>query len=70
MSILGELPASSGHIKVQGQVGYASQQPWVFSGTVRQNVTFGQPFDKDKYERVLKTCALNKVSQVAYRIPC
>ncbi|KAK3863657.1 hypothetical protein Pcinc_030600 [Petrolisthes cinctipes] len=57
-AILGELPAKSGSIKLQGKIAYASQEPWVFSGTVRQNIVFGQPYHEKKYNEVLRVCAL------------
>ncbi|XP_062831587.1 ATP-binding cassette sub-family C member 4 [Anolis carolinensis] len=59
-AILGELSASKGFIDVQGRIAYVSQQPWVFSGTVRNNILFGKEYYKDRYEKVLKACALKK----------
>lgn len=32
-AILGELPPESGSITVNGAVSYASQEPWLFTGT-------------------------------------
>ena len=61
MSICGEIPIMNGNIQVNGKIAYASQLPWIFSGTVRQNILFGQPFDDDKYEAVVNACALKKV---------
>ncbi|GFT55309.1 hypothetical protein NPIL_228741 [Nephila pilipes] len=60
MSILGELPIMSGEVKVRGKVAYASQEPWVFGGSVKQNVIFGSNFDENKYKTVLNVCALDK----------
>ncbi|XP_022257889.1 multidrug resistance-associated protein 4-like isoform X2 [Limulus polyphemus] len=60
MAILGELPALLGEVKVQGKVAYASQEPWVFAGTVRDNVVFGNTFNNEKYQRILEVCALDK----------
>ena len=57
-SILGEIPTTSGLVEINGLVSYAPQDPWVFSGSVRQNIIFGQSFDEDRYKRVLKVCAL------------
>ena len=57
-SILGEIPTSSGFIEINGLVSYAPQDPWVFSGSVRQNIIFGQSFDEGRYRRVLQVCAL------------
>lgn len=59
-TILGELPIESGTIKVNGTVSYASQEPWLFTGTVRQNILFGQPMDRKRYKTVIKKCALER----------
>uniref|UniRef100_A0A182Q5F7 Uncharacterized protein n=1 Tax=Anopheles farauti TaxID=69004 RepID=A0A182Q5F7_9DIPT len=59
-AILGELPLESGNIKVNGDISYASQEPWLFSGTVRQNILFGLPMDRERYKQVVKTCALER----------
>ncbi|KAF7279494.1 hypothetical protein GWI33_007172 [Rhynchophorus ferrugineus] len=59
-SILGELKTVSGSADITGKISYASQEPWLFVGTVRQNITFGQPFDFDRYYKVVKVCALER----------
>lgn len=59
-SILGELPPESGTVTVNGSVSYASQEPWLFTGTVRQNILFGQIYDKKRYKIVVKKCALER----------
>ncbi|KAG8235220.1 hypothetical protein J437_LFUL015912 [Ladona fulva] len=59
-AILHELPLMSGSIKVGGRVSYASQEPWMFAGTVRQNILFGQEYDKTRYNHVVKVCALKR----------
>ena len=46
---------------VKGKVSYASQNPWVFSGTLRENILFGNIFDKEWYNTVVQACALDKV---------
>lgn len=63
--ILRELPACSGSVTVRGNVAYASQESWVFSGTLRENILFGLPYKPDWYSNVLETCALEKVHQLA-----
>ncbi|XP_069858835.1 ATP-binding cassette sub-family C member 4 [Dipodomys merriami] len=63
-AVLGELPASQGLVSVHGRIAYVSQQPWVFSGTVRSNILFGKKYEKERYEKVLKACALKKDLQL------
>uniref|UniRef100_A0A8C5RLU4 ATP binding cassette subfamily C member 4 n=1 Tax=Laticauda laticaudata TaxID=8630 RepID=A0A8C5RLU4_LATLA len=59
-AVLGELSLIRGFMDVQGKIAYVSQQPWVFSGTVRNNILFGKEYRKEKYEKVLRVCALKK----------
>ncbi|KAM4711155.1 ATP-binding cassette sub-family C member 4-like isoform 3-T3 [Anableps anableps] len=59
-AILGELPHDTGMLTVKGQLAYASQQPWVFPGTIRSNILFGRDLNRKKYERVLRACALKR----------
>lgn len=59
-TIIGELPLASGDIKVNGDVSFGSQEPWLFSATVRQNILFGMPMNKARYREVVRRCALEK----------
>ncbi|XP_054480100.1 ATP-binding cassette sub-family C member 4-like [Anoplopoma fimbria] len=59
-TILGELPNEKGVLKVKGQLTYAAQQPWVFPGTIRSNILFGKELNPQKYERVIRACALKR----------
>lgn len=61
--MLRELPPSQGLVTVNGKVAYVAQQPWVFPGTVRSNILFGKKYEKERYEKVVKACALKKVSR-------
>ncbi|XP_075236312.1 ATP-binding cassette sub-family C member 4-like [Lycorma delicatula] len=58
--LLGEIEVLQGYIAIQGSVSYASQEAWVFSGSVRQNILFGQSFDRKRYKEVIKICALEQ----------
>ena len=60
MTILGELPISSGKISCIGKIALVSQTPWVYSGTVRENIVFGNQFDVQKYNKVIEVCDLEK----------
>lgn len=58
--ILGEMKPTSGQILVNGNVTYASQEPWLFAGSVRNNILFGEPYDEEKYRKVTRACQLSK----------
>lgn len=57
-TILGDLSVESGRLTVSGSLSYASQEPWLFQETVRQNIIFTEPFDAQRYARVIQACAL------------
>nr|XP_014335662.1 PREDICTED: multidrug resistance-associated protein 4 isoform X2 [Bos mutus] len=63
-ALLGELPPSQGQVSVHGRIAYVSQQPWVFPGTVRSNILFGKKYGKDRYEEVIRACALEEDLQL------
>ena len=58
MAILGELPVTSGQLSCTGKIAYVSQLPWVFSGTLRENILFGRNFDEQKYQMIIHVCDL------------
>jgi ATP-binding cassette, subfamily C (CFTR/MRP), member 4 len=59
-TILRELPTEAGTLAVKGKLSFATQEPWVFSGSIRQNILFGQEMDKSRYDDVVNSCALRK----------
>jgi ABC-type iron transport system FetAB ATPase subunit len=38
---------------------YCPQQPWILNDTIRNNITFGSPFDAERYAAVTHACALD-----------
>ncbi|CAJ2639980.1 unnamed protein product [Trifolium pratense] len=62
--IIGEMPKLSGTLKVCGTKAYVAQSPWIQSGKIEENILFGREMDREKYERVLEACSLNKDLEV------
>lgn len=58
MALLGELPASSGTAVVRCRTALSPQHPWVVTGTLRDNILAGRPFEEERYWRVLWACGL------------
>lgn len=61
MTMMGELRIIEGSLSIKGSVGYVPQQTWVFSGSVKQNIVFGQAFEEDRYDKVMRACCLEQV---------
>ncbi|XP_043284228.1 ATP-binding cassette subfamily C member 4-like isoform X2 [Venturia canescens] len=57
-AILGEMTLSEGHVASVGSRSYASQEAWVYGGTVRENILFNSLYNRQRYQRVVKACAL------------
>ena len=57
-SIINDVGIDQGSIKTEGKLIIVPQVPWVFSGTIRDNILFGQPLETKKYETILDGCAL------------
>ncbi|XP_065917654.1 ATP-binding cassette sub-family C member 4-like [Dysidea avara] len=58
--LLRELEALDGSVDIEGSVSYASQDPWILSGTIKENILFGQDYDEAWYKRVVECCCLVK----------
>jgi len=64
-----ETVAGGGPVVV-GSVAYCPQVPWIASGTVRDNIVFGSPWDAELYAEVLEACALEQVRGCCFSICC
>eukprot|EP01061_Rhynchopus_euleeides_P034018 TRINITY_DN576_c0_g2_i2.p1 TRINITY_DN576_c0_g2~~TRINITY_DN576_c0_g2_i2.p1 ORF type:complete len:1346 (+),score=493.74 TRINITY_DN576_c0_g2_i2:2-4039(+) len=58
--LTGELRAEAGaeRFDVGARPTLASQEVWLISDTVRNNITFGREFDEERYEKVAEACGL------------
>ncbi|OAY37002.1 hypothetical protein MANES_11G066800v8 [Manihot esculenta] len=58
-AILGEMCLIHGSVHSNGSLAYVPQVPWIFSGTVRDNILFGKNYESKRYSDTLKACALD-----------
>ncbi|KAF3341466.1 ABC transporter C family member 10-like isoform X1 [Carex littledalei] len=59
-AVLGEVPNTRGTIQVSGKIAYVSQNAWIQTGTVQENILFGSPMYKQRYQETLERCSLVK----------
>ncbi|XP_066264199.1 ATP-binding cassette sub-family C member 9-like [Branchiostoma lanceolatum] len=60
-AILGEMRTLEGQVlwnRKQNTVSYATQRAWLLNASLRDNVTFGLPFDHARYQQVISACCL------------
>ncbi|KAF8972123.1 hypothetical protein BDZ97DRAFT_1913365 [Flammula alnicola] len=58
LGLIGEMRKVSGSVSFGGRVAYCPQTAWIQNASMRDNIIFGQPFDEEKYWRVIETACL------------
>ena len=58
MSFTGEMPKTLGSLRYKGSIAYVEQEPTIFAGTFKENILFGKPFDKERYQQAIEACNL------------
>lgn len=59
-ALVGEMKQVKGDIVFGGNVGYCPQTAWIQNNTVKNNILFGLPLDEQRYQQVIKDCALEQ----------
>lgn len=59
-AIVGELQTPQGRIFSSAKTAYVPQIPWLFSGTIRENIIFGETYDHPKFSKIIEACALKE----------
>ncbi|XP_046682933.1 multidrug resistance-associated protein 1-like isoform X2 [Homalodisca vitripennis] len=57
-AFLGEMVKNSGFVNTKGKIAYVPQQAWIQNTSVRENITFGNTFEENEYNKTVKNCAL------------
>lgn len=57
-----QLVRESGRVYIEGAehfgIGFASQQPWLVSGSIRQNILMHRPYNAARYDKIVDCTAL------------
>lgn len=60
-SLVGEMTtrkSSPPDVRINGSLAYLPQKPWIINATLRENILFGQPYDKERFDRVISFSAM------------
>ena len=60
LGILHEIYLSHGNLAVNGSISLVSEEPWIVSGTIKDNILMGKEEDADFYYDVIDKCCLQK----------
>nr|CAD98883.1 ABC protein [Phanerodontia chrysosporium] len=58
LGLIGEMRKLGGHVSFGGPVAYCAQTAWIQNATLRENITFGLPFDEDRYWKAVEDASL------------
>jgi ABC-type multidrug transport system fused ATPase/permease subunit len=57
-AMLGNLDKKQGEAIIKGRFAYCSQEPWILSGTIQDNITFGLEYNESKMMETIRACGL------------
>ncbi len=57
-AMLNETVINNGQYKVEGEISYAPQRAFIISGTIRENILFGNDFNPERYWKIIHACSL------------
>ena len=56
--MLQETSISSGQTRINGTIAYVEQEPFIFSGTIRENILFGKAYNEKTFNTALEMSSL------------
>ena len=57
LACLKEIPIFNGKLLINGSIAYVEQEPFIFPGSVRDNILFGKPYNEEKYNEGKFNCS-------------
>ena len=57
-TLLDEMHIKQGTVSVSGRIAYLPQKSFLLNDLFRNNITFGNKFDSDKYWKIVTACEL------------
>ena len=63
-AIAGDMRRTSGNLQARGKRAFCAEVAWIQNATIRDNITFGQDFVEEEYERVVEACSLDYDLQI------
>ncbi|KAM3139119.1 hypothetical protein pb186bvf_008717 [Paramecium bursaria] len=58
-SLLGEMKQEGGSFQINGKISISTQEPWIISGTIKENITYMEEYNQQRYQEVINICQLN-----------
>ncbi|KAF9201752.1 Multidrug resistance-associated protein 5, partial [Haplosporangium sp. Z 27] len=61
-ALLGQIRQTGGgsKLKLYGKSSYVPQEAWLINVNLRENIIFGKDFEQERYDTVIKVCALER----------
>ncbi|KAF9973931.1 hypothetical protein BGZ73_002800 [Actinomortierella ambigua] len=59
-AIMGQIKLVAGDKTVHGSMAYVPHDAWLLNATLKENILFGKPYHRQKYNDILRVCALNR----------
>lgn len=56
-ALAGFMTCESGSVEVNGELIFCGE-PWIQNCTIRDNITFGMPFERTRYDEIIYACSL------------
>ena len=57
-ALLGEMTKTSGSFEINGSLALCTQEPFIMNRTLRDNILFESPMERERYDATLAACAL------------